>query len=172
MDDEEDDRPQNEYVGPRSLSFFEDLKAEIEAILDEELILGRIDDLRGSTYQIRRVHYRQDIDDQLHYGYITILYSFETDAQPRLSVYHQKQFDYSPILSFPLNNEYVQQNLRPCFRAWVAQAFTLPHGWRDVRFNAYLQQQMLRHATTRRVLQTGRLPEEIIQYILHRYINE
>ena len=172
--DEEEDRARNKYVGPRSLSFFEDLRAEVESLIDEGLItLNGINQHRADNYHIYRAHYRQDIDDRLSFGTIVILYSFAADAPPELSVYHNTPEPHSDDhiqLCFPLSNKFVQENLKQCFRAWIAQALTLPLGWRKVRFNAYLQGLIQRHALSHRAL--DRLPENIISYILDSYVNE
>ena len=174
MADEEEDRIRHRYVGPRCSSFFEALKAEIEVIIHDGLIILNeiIDEYRTDNYHVYRVYYRQDIDNRIRHGTIRIVYKFEEDALPELSVCHltPEPHSYQNIqLCFPLNIEYVQQNLRPCFRAWIAQALTAPFGNRKVRLNLFLCNEIQRHATSHRAMSQRGLSDDVIRYIHHNF---
>jgi hypothetical protein len=165
-DEVEEDRARNRYIGPRCLSFFEDLVAETQSIINDGLIeVMAIENIRRDHVHAHIVYYTQNVDDELAFAFIEIVCLFQANTEPQLNVYHTMNDAYH--LSFPLNNEFIQQNLRPCFRVWFGQATTYPLGWRDIRFNAYIQREMQMHAMTRRALQRGQLPEEIIYHILH-----
>ena len=174
MADDEEDRIRHTYVGPRSSLFFVALKAEIELIIRDGLIILNeiIDEYSTENYHVYRVYYRQDIDNRIKHGTIRIVYNFEEDALPELSICHltPESHSYEYIqLCFPFNIPYVQQNLRPCFRAWIAQALTLPLGWRKVRFNLFLFNEIQRHATSQRAMSQRGLSNDVIRYIHHNF---
>ena len=164
-DELEEDRARNRYIGPRCLTFFDDLVAETQSMIDDGLItLMAVDAFREDHIHAHVVYYEQNIDDEPCFGMIEIFCLFQANEEPQLNVYSEVSGQH---LSFPLSNEYVQQNLRRCFRVWIGQAMSYPLGWRDIRFNAFIQREMQMNAMTRRALQRGQLPQEIINHILH-----
>jgi len=101
------------------------------------------------------------------------MYTFEADTQPQLSVCHltPEPNSYDNIqLYFPLDIAYVQENLRPCFRVWIAQALTLPLGYRKVRFNLFLKEQIDLHAMSHRAMSQGGLPPDVCRHIIDDYV--
>jgi hypothetical protein len=176
MADEEDDRIRHTYVGSKSSSFFEALKAETEVIIRDGLIILNepIKEYITDIYHNYLIYYRQDIDDRLKYGTIRIVYKFEENALPELSVFHltpepdPHSHDYIKLY-FPLNIAYVQENLRSCFRAWIAQALTAPLGWRKTRFNLFLLNEIQRHAIFRQTMSQRGLHDDAIEYIHHNF---
>jgi len=122
------------YVGDHAKNIAMIMKAEIKVMMREGLIgvIGEWWNWEGTTRVISEkiIHYKK-WESAIH---ATIFYRF-TPEEKKLIVYHEFYIGGIPRrLAFPLNQMYVQRDLKKSLREWLMIAITEPLETRMQRF--------------------------------------